>query len=76
MTAIVLFVLFGIMFSGLAILTFVWPRHMIKLIDGVERKWAVDKELFMKSSLARISIGATFLVAGVVLFYAAYVMSK
>ena len=72
---IILLVTGGIAFLAAAVLCFFFPRLLIAALDKLEKKWALDKELFMSSFLARVSSAAVFLTATLFLFYAAYVLT-
>ncbi len=66
----------GIIFLALAVMTFANPRLMAKLVNRIEIKWSVDKDLFLNSQLVRTFVGGIFLLAAVVLFYASYSISR
>lgn len=68
---IIIFI-FALAFLALAAITVFNPALMISLINRLERKWSIDRELFLNYQSVRLSIGAIFLVASLVLFYAAY----
>ncbi|MDP2940371.1 MAG: hypothetical protein Q8O13_09915 [Candidatus Omnitrophota bacterium] len=72
---IIIFII-GIAFLALAGLTFLNPQLMIKLVNRLEMKWSVDRELFLNSKVVRTSIGLIFLLAAIVLFYAGYSMIR
>lgn len=72
----IIILIIGAIFLVLAGLTFLRPHLMVKLVNRLDMKWSVDKELFLNSKIVRIAIGAIFLLAAVVLFYASYSMTK
>ncbi|MBM3249097.1 MAG: hypothetical protein FJZ10_06755 [Candidatus Omnitrophica bacterium] len=72
---IIIFI-FALAFLVLAAISILKPGLMIDLINRLERKWSIDRELFLNSQSVRLGIGALFLVASLVLFYAAYSSMK
>ncbi len=72
---VIIFII-GVIFLVLAALAILYPHLMVKLVNRLEIKWSVDKELFLNFKLVRLAIGVLFLLAAVVLFYASYSMRK
>lgn len=66
----------GVIFLVLAALAILYPHLIIKLVNRLDMKWSVDKELFLNYKIVRIAIGAIFILAAVILFYASYSMTK
>jgi len=66
----------GIFFLTLAGLVLSSPYSMIKLLNRIDIRWSVDKELFLNSLFVRISVGLMFILAAIAMFFAGYSILK